>query len=344
MKKERDISLDIIRIFAFLSVISVHFFLHSGFYKDTIFGTKDFILVTIREFFMICVPLFIILTGYLNNKKELSKKYYKSLVPKLLTYLLAAICQILVIIFYEHKTLTIISILKTILNFDIHYGWYMNMYIGLFLIIPFLNLIYNNLKTKKDKQILILTFLILTCLPSILKIQLLFSNWWMDLYPITYYFIGCYLKEYKLNINKLKNTMLILILLIIYGIINYYLCRNSTFIKTNFNYSWGGVMPLTLSVLVFNLLLNFKLNKNNKIITKISALTFGGYLVEWIFDRIAYDYLNSKVLYENRIYYFILCVLFVFICSIILSYIINFIVDLIMKLIENISFKYKRSR
>lgn len=331
---KRNINLDIIRIIAFLSVISVHFFLHSGFYQDIINGPKDFILVTFRELFMICVPLFIILTGYLNNKKELSKDYYKSLMPKLLIYVLCAILQVLVMKYYEHKNINIFGAITTITNFKIHYGWYMNMYVGLFLLIPFLNIIYNNLKTKKDKQTLLIVFLILTCLPSIfIKTQLLFSNFFVVLYPITYYFIGCYLKEYGLNISIKKNILLLIALLIIYAIANYYVSFDKTFVKASINHDWGAIMPLTLSVLIFNLLLNIK-GKSNKFISKISTLTFGGYLVEWIFDRITYDFLNKNVIYENRMYYFILCVLFVFICSIILSYIVNFIVDYITKIFK----------
>ena len=345
MVKKRSINLDIIRIFALFSVISVHFFLHSGFYDDTLNGIKDFILVTAREFFMICVPLFIILTGYLNNKKEISKEYYKSLIPKLLVYLFCAIIQIVVMKYYEHKNITFISSIITITNFKIHYGWYMNMYVGLFLLIPFLNIIYNNLKNKKEKQILILTLLILTSLPSILvKSNIFFSDFWTTIYPITYFFIGCYLKEYGLNISKSKNIIIIILLLLIYGVTNYYLCFNKTFIKTNFNYSWCGIMPLSLAILVFNLLLNIKGN-NNKFISKISELTFGAYLVEWVFDRIVYNILNKNIIYENRIYYYIMCVIIVFVCSILLSYMVNLIVDLIMKIFNNIKEKnIKRSR
>ncbi len=329
---KRKINLDIIRIFALLSVMSVHFFLHSGFYKDIINGPKDFILVTFREFFMICVPLFMILTGYLNNKKELSKDYYKSIIPKLLIYVICAILQVLVMKYYEHKNINIFGAITTITNFKIHYGWYMNMYVGLFLIIPFLNLIYNNIKTKKDKQMLLIIFLILTCLPSLFyKTQLFFSDFFVVMYPITYYFIGCYIKEYGLNINIKKNVILLVSLLLIYAIVNYYFSFDKAFLKTSFNHDWGAIMPLTLSVLVFNLLLNIK-GESNKFISKISELTFGAYLVEWILDRITYDYLNSHIAYENRIYFFILCVLFVFICSIILSYIVNFIVNSIMKI------------
>lgn len=331
MKKERNINLDIIRVFAFLSVISVHFFLHSGFYNDDIFGIKDYFIVSLREFFMICVPLFILLTGYLNTEKEVSKGYYKSIIPKLFIYVLAAICQLLLMKYYQNENLTLKSSINMIINFNIHYGWYMNMYIGLYLLIPFLNLIYKNLKNINEKKTLIIIFIILTCIPTILgKHQFLLSNWWIILYPITYYFIGCYIKEYGLKISKILNIILLIAFIFGYGIINYRVADGGLFQKLSYNHEWGGVMPFTLSILVFNLLLNIKF-KQSKIFSKLSSLVFAGYLVEWIFDRIAYDFLNARVTYESRIYYFIICILFVFICSLIVSYILNLIVKLITR-------------
>ena len=89
---------------------------------------------------MICVPLFLLLTGYLMKNKELSIKYYKGIGNTLFVYVLASIaCVLFKNIYYpnEHHNL-----LLSILNFTgANYAWYIEMYIGLFFIIPFLNLI-----------------------------------------------------------------------------------------------------------------------------------------------------------------------------------------------------------
>ena len=51
---------------------------------------------------------------------------------------------------YLHKN---INIFWNIVNFQ-QYSWYVNMYIGLFILIPFLNTIWQNLKTEKQKKYL----------------------------------------------------------------------------------------------------------------------------------------------------------------------------------------------
>ena len=216
----RNSAMDIIRIVAVFTVISVHFFLHNGFYSQTVKGAEMYIMVLMRTFFSVCVPLFIILTGYLMSNKTLSKKYYSGIVKTLIVFVLATIvCMVFKTVKYGDP-FTIKDFILNTLNFKgANYSWYIEMYIGLFLIIPFLNLAYNNLKDKKQKQILVLTMIGITILPTALNIfnfenaswwldpkssdtfSALIPDWWIGFYPITYYFTGCYLKEYGLKLK-----------------------------------------------------------------------------------------------------------------------------------------------
>ena len=65
---KRDLGLDYTRILAFLLVVTVHFFLHSGFYGNAMQGEKMYIMTAIRTLCMSCVPLFLLLTGFLDRK------------------------------------------------------------------------------------------------------------------------------------------------------------------------------------------------------------------------------------------------------------------------------------
>lgn len=71
--KKRNINIDLIKCIAVFSVISVHFFANVGLYKNVINSTNMYIGIFFRTLFMICVPLFIITTGYLMKNKTLSK-------------------------------------------------------------------------------------------------------------------------------------------------------------------------------------------------------------------------------------------------------------------------------
>ena len=70
--KERDTNLDIIRIVAACSVMYIHFYLNNGFYKQPIMGRRMYVMILMRTPVMICVPLFMILTGYLMSGRRFS--------------------------------------------------------------------------------------------------------------------------------------------------------------------------------------------------------------------------------------------------------------------------------
>ena len=228
--QKRNINIDLVKTIAVFSVISVHFFSNAGFY-DKVISKNMYLGVLFRTLFMICVPLFMITTGYLMKNKMLSKKYYLGINRVLIIYLLDAILYLGYNNIYNGESFSIKHIIKSILSFEIGYSWYVEMYIGLFLLIPFINLIYNNLKTKKEKQILILTMLILTSFQGIFNIKYsLIPDWWTGIYPLTYYFIGCYLNEYKINIKAYKNILLFLACLTISSVINIYISKENIFV------------------------------------------------------------------------------------------------------------------
>lgn len=365
---KRNTALDIIRIVALFCVVSVHFFLNNGFYLQPVLGERMYIMTVMRTGFMICVPLFMILTGYLMNKKKLSKQYYFGLVKTLAIYVLASIACFLFRFFYLKHPFTISKFFLSILDFSLDgYSWYIEMYIGLFLLIPFLNLIYHNLEDKKQKKTLLITMLFLTSIPSITNIfnfkepfgfRTFFNNnalevskilpfRWSGIYPITYYFIGCYLKEYKLNLKWWLSILFLIINVVFFGTFNYLVNRNDTFY-------WGiyqdyGALPNVISaVLVFNFIANINFNTLpltlRKFLAKISDCCLGGYLVSYIFDNTFYPILIDKVEpMTMRLNYYIVIVPFIFICSVSLSYILNMIYKIISKLFYFIKSKFTKA-
>ena len=180
MEKRRDLKLDIIRIFSLFCVISVHFFLNSGYYQEQMTGKTMIIMTIIRAFFIICVPMFIVLTGFLMNRKELSKTYYKGIKKTLIIYFICSIVYHVFIHFYYFNEVSFKSFIKDLLWYQgTKYSWYIEMYIGLFLMIPFLNLIVNNLKSKKDFKILLITLLFLIFLKFFLHGGVIFIQYFI---------------------------------------------------------------------------------------------------------------------------------------------------------------------
>lgn len=343
--KPRDIRLDIIRIFSFFCVVGIHFFLNSNFYNCTIDGKKELVMCIMRSLFFISVPMFITLTGYLMCNKTLSKKYYKGITKTLIIYILCSIVFFLFSKYYVKKDIHILTLIENILAITgTPYAWYIEMYIGLFLFIPFLNLIFNNLNNKKDAQKLILTLLFIIGIPSIVNIfkfyplswwknpasnaeyTKLLPSWWMNSYPIFYYFLGAYLRQYEINLNKIWNITLLFLVLILDGVFNFYRSYNAEYIIGTWN-NYYSATTMLITFLVFNLLLKIKPRNNkikNCIMKTLSDACLGAYLISCIFDNIAYTKLNNSILLiEDRFIYAPIIIIFVFISSLILSLLIN---------------------
>lgn len=344
--KSRDTSLDIIRIVAAFTVLSVHFFLHNGFYSQIVEGVPMYIACLMRTLFSVCVPLFMILTGYLMSKKILSRRYYLGIVKTLVVFVLATIACMIFKHYTEGAQLGFKELLLGTLDFTgANYSWYIEMYIGLFLIAPFLNLAYSKLKSKKQKQVLVLTMIAITILPSLFNIynfetaqwwtspttsdtfQKLFPSWWAGFYPVAYYFTGCYLREYKLKIKTSTLFALFASSLFVFGTFNYFRSYGTTFKSGSYVY-WYGFEPYVLSVFIFMLLKRIKtenFSAGAKIaLWKISDLALGIYLISFIFDRIVYQQLCEKIpMMTDRIIWYFATVPLVFVLSALASALMN---------------------
>ncbi len=202
--KTRFVGIDIIKILAAFLVPCVHIFLYTGFYNEPITESFGLVPICLRWVSYCCVPLFMLVSGYLMKNKTLSKDYYKGLIRILVIYL---ICSVICAWFntkhfrLEYTPWSFISGIFTYSNAK--YAWYIEYYITLFLLIPFINLAFNTLKTRRAKRIMVITVVLLSIVAPSLYIgtdratqfKLLpgyFSRW----YPIGYYLIGCYIRQY----------------------------------------------------------------------------------------------------------------------------------------------------
>ena len=230
----RIIGLDLIRSFAILFVISGHFWLNTPF-KNTIFeGTALFIQSIFRMFFGIGVPLFLLLTGYLNTNKTVSKRYYKGCIRVLVAYLFFSIITILFRKYYLHEDLSWLKWILKIFDFSaIPYAWYIEMWIGLFLLTPFLNMMYKAIPTQRQKQILILTLYVMTALPDLFNRYglHLVPGFWASCYPLTFFFAGSYIHEYRPRVDSWKLWLTMLLLCMINPIFNVLFVHNHTLIQ-----------------------------------------------------------------------------------------------------------------
>lgn len=348
MVSNRLPAVDLARVYALICVPSIHFYLNNGFYSQNIAGIRMFVMVIHRTFLMVCVPLFMVLTGYLSGGKTLSRGCYSGLWKNIIIYILSSAACIV----HSLLTRTELSILRaffSILDFSAApYSWYVKMYIGLALLSPFLNILYRGLETRKKKQCLLAVMLVLTAVPGVLNCydfftegwllnpssstayQVVFPNWWTNIYPLTYYFIGCYLREYPPKVKKRYSFSVYCGTSILAGAYNYYRCYGAVHSGESTYMGWGSLPVVILTVSVFILILSLPPERfppwSVKLLERLSGLCLGAYLVSSIFDTTFYPKLNAAVPdMPLRMNYFFLIVPSVIILSFALSYLLSLI-------------------
>lgn len=362
---KRNPALDIVRILATFCVISFHYGLTSGLLDEKLVGFHMFIMCTLREGLMICVPLFLILTGYLMNRKTWSRKFYLGITKTLGIYVLAsAVCYL------EWAKTFDWDFFRYTANFTAcPYAWYIEMYIGLFLMIPFLNVMYHGsgflapTGEKQYKNALLLTFLVLTALPGVVNIFVfsrewwgspsssvdyikLIPDWWYKFYPITYYLIGCYLAEYGLKLPRKTCGLLLAATVLAKGLFAYYRADGLEYVAGRWQ-DWGSLLQTIQAVLAFEYISTVSTENLSsgwkKLLKTVSSLCLGAYLVSSMFENMIYTPFFERV--TDRIVrqdFNLIMSFLVFLCSLALSAGINAVYELIKKALV-FSFKLARS-
>ena len=304
-KRDRDVSLDVIRALAVVSVLAVHFFLNCQFYDTVWTGKAMAPALVLRTQLMVCVPLFLLLSGYLQKEKQWSWGYYKGLLKLLLTYVLASVVCCVFRAVCDGGPWAVKEWLRGMLSFSAApYGWYIELYMGLFCMIPFLNLLWNALPSRRVKWVLLLTLCFFTMCPSLNVISVHFGwqtvpNRWAPLYPVTYYFIGCFLQESRFHRHWQWFLPLNILSALCGGLLHAYQARGEV-VGYMLLTHWNGVFPFVCAVSIFIILQGSRRLERipgpvRKGITQVSKLSLPIFLLSWVPDQLVYTRLCQAI-------------------------------------------------
>lgn len=197
--KHRLIGPDILRALAVVCVIGGHFFAINTPFNDTPFvGLSMFIQGWLKSFMQgFGVPMFLMLSGYFCCNKEFSLKYYKGVTKVLYSYIFISIVT-WGILSSGHSSL---ELLLGILGYKtIGYAWYIEMYIGLFLLIPLINIVLAKIfESKHQAQMMLLILAFLFSLPSVIDRggYKLIPSYWLAGFPVLCYCVGAYIQHFE---------------------------------------------------------------------------------------------------------------------------------------------------
>lgn len=304
--KPREINPDLIRCIALFYVMGVHFYTHCGIYNAGYTGVAAFLSELMRTSFTPALALFLMLSGYFQRGKRLSARYYLGILRLLEMYLICAVLNLLYSHFYLGQALTLRTFFGSIVNFTAsEYSWYILLYGGLFLFIPFLNVMYNALPNRGHKRILILSVTLISCLPfsALNAFVNLCPYWWQRIWPVAFYLMGAYIAEYRPAIGVKKGAALWLGALLVFTAFNFFVYSAASPIALNpINssiYAHESLQNVVLTLLLFLFIMQLDLSccagwlKN--LMAYVSKYSYGAFLFSSITDSFVYGILTALV-------------------------------------------------
>lgn len=265
---KRNSNIELLRIISMIMIILHHSYIHSDI-KNHLSNTNYIIFAILSLIGQLAINIFIIITGYYMVNKKTNKKSIAKLIFETIFY--SYLILILYLKFSPHKQYSTILKLCTPITSDSH--WFITAYILLYISIPFINKLIENLDKKQFAQLNIFFIICFSIFPSIFILLHYFSayTWFVALYCI-----GAYLRLYKDNIKfRDSNIILILSIISLIFIVIIQIQYKTSFINLNYT---SNFLSLLISIGIFMLFINFK-DFKSIIINSIASSTFGIYLL-----------------------------------------------------------------
>ena len=282
---KREAGPDLIRVTGVLFVVSLHQFLYNGFYSQTQDGLLMWAADTFRWLFFCCNGIFMMLTGYLKSTKPFDKRYYKGLVPILVSYVLCCI----VIFPLQHLLLTeklpFSEWMDKLFGFG-NYAWYVEMYIGLILFSPIVNLGLSQIQGRRGLLAIAGVLFCMTALPSLTTFNLA-PDYWSALYPVTYYVLGTVIRRLQPDVKPWQGLGAAMLICMGLGAMSILTAEKG--FSSGYTQGYGGFWTTLITLAVFLGLYRVKPGqKVSKALAWAAGGCYEGFMLSLIPDLWAY--------------------------------------------------------
>lgn len=283
-KENYLVGIDELKVISMFFIVILHILGHGGVINATELFSANYEVAALIESFCLCaVDCYAFTTGYLLYKKKVKLSRILKLWFEVEVYSLVIGIGSAVV---TGNTLTVKQILMSLFPFLSKQYWYFTIYVGVFFLSPYLNLILQKFSRNIMKK-MILTILLLVCvIPSIINFDLFEtptgSLFWMSFC----YIIGGYVAKYQVKIRN-PRCLYLIGALFMWGVRWIY---DLLYLNVQEGYSGGVYITLNsyvspLCVIsamgLFAVMINRKVSdvKYCRIIRKVASMSFAVYLI-----------------------------------------------------------------
>ena len=324
---QRNSNIELLRILSMLMIIGLHY-LHGsmgGALENIEYGTLNYYISQAAETVcIISVNIFVLITGYymVSPKRVYEIKISKPINLYVITVFYGLIFLMIAIILGK-QDLSVQNVLQSVVPFFYGRRWFVEMYIILLLLSPFLTKLLVSL-TKKNYIVLLSIWIALFSIwPSFFNNPPINDGGYGIMHFITLFMISGFIRLHVQLPKKILSKCILLLTAAACIICTY-------FIRNHFSgWSYDFILNIVSATCILVWFLTLK-ERRSRVINSIASTTFGIFLIHTDFSLsgfIYHDVLHCEDYYSSNtfVFHFIASVLLLFIAGCIIDYLRQFI-------------------
>ncbi|MDY2522485.1 acyltransferase [Weissella confusa] len=291
---KRNIGLDIAKISAMFSVILIHNLLAGGVLEYKGLTNVQFLSIWVLENMgIVAVNIFALTTGYLMVNRKINFRRVWNVVVQA-SFWASVMAAILVL--SSAMTVTKYQLLRSVLAVPLGQYWYVNAYIGMMLMAPFVNAGFEKFSKNMMSKILSVVVVISVTIGYVGNFFLHdgYSSMWL----LTLYALGGYIKLYvdtkKYTDSVTLGISTLMVVLSTFFDFCIFSIKHVAVIEMFTSYVSPFAVIQSLGMFIFFLNVKVKSERIFKIISFTSSLTFGAYLID---NSLFFYFLDKKLLW-----------------------------------------------
>lgn len=194
-KGVRQSNFELMRILSMIFVVMWHLILHGGLYNTT--GVTKMGLEFLILLGVVHINSFVLISGYFQYEKKFSLSKFLNIL--FISWFYKAVIS-LIFHFSGMVTLSKLDLVKELLPLDFRNYWYINCYLLLYLLTPWINQLILAMNQREHRRLLIVGFILFSIIPIISQF-IVANNGYTIVQFIYMYLVGAYLHKYPFDKN-----------------------------------------------------------------------------------------------------------------------------------------------
>lgn len=153
-KTNRNVGLDILRIFSMLGIVTLHILGHGGVldFSSIAGGVNYYALSFLKAISYFSVNVFVLISGYFLCQKKFRLEKLIALIFEIVFW--GTICY-LASIFLGNNSFSVFDFVKSLFAWLVGVYWFPTVYLALYILSPFINILVRNINKETHGMLLI---------------------------------------------------------------------------------------------------------------------------------------------------------------------------------------------